>query len=156
MLFELNFPGKEILQELLNWLNWLQMLSLVSLSNERIYMYFVFLRRIIERVIWLFTLDLLVHSKGYAVRWIFKIYIIFFQINGGNIEIHTVQSKSNINNLIFILFLKVMQKCRNIELSNYRAVELSSCRTIELPIPMTPFSPSCGRTYTINCDPEDQ
>ena len=34
--------------------------------------------------------------------------------------------------LIFILILKVRKKCRNIELSDYRAVELSSCRTIEL------------------------
>ena len=139
------------------------MFSIVNLSNVQIYRYFVFLRKIKERVIWLFTLDLLVHSKGYAVRWISKLYFIFFQINGGIIEIHTVQSESNnITYLIFILILKVLQKCRNIELSDYRAVELSSCRTIELSDYRAayPYDSILHQAVvehnTNNCDPEDQ
>ena len=54
--------------------------------------------------------------------------LIFFQINGGNIEKHTVQSVSN-NIRIYLIFIppppNFMQKCRTIELSDYRAVGLS-------------------------------
>ena len=47
---------------------------------------------------------------------------MFFQINGGNIEIHTVQSDSNNVSiyLIFIFFLNFMQKCLTVGLSSRR------------------------------------
>ena len=103
------------------------MLSLVSLSNERIYMYFVFLRRIKKRVIWLFTLDLLVYSKGYAARWIFKFILFSFKLMEETLKyiLHKVNQS-----ILTINFHFISQSYA--KMSEYRAVELSSSRTIEL------------------------
>ena len=53
-------------------------------------------------------------------------FLCFFQFNGGNIEMRTVQSDSNnISLFSFHLLLNIMQRCRTIKLSDYRAVGLS-------------------------------
>ena len=56
------------------------------------------------------------------------LFFIFFQINGENIEIHTVQSDSNniCKFFIFIFFPQIYAK-----VSDYRAAGLSSRRTID-------------------------
>ena len=57
--------------------------------------------------------------------WDFKISFIFFEINRGIIEIHTVQYDSNNFHLISFNFLAEVSNYRSIVLSDFRAVELS-------------------------------
>ena len=53
---------------------------------------------------------------------------MFFRINGGNIEIHTVQSDSdNLNIYLILIFSQFYAK-----VSDYRAAELSSRRTFDM------------------------
>ena len=56
------------------------------------------------------------------IHGISNFLFVFFQINGGNIVIHTVQSDSDNMSTFFLNFIK---KCRNIQLSDYQAVGLS-------------------------------